>query len=91
MTLAFGQPNMIGKQYSGPEMTDPSIEWQLYQALCDDGQRKKVASLLMSALTLEDFPTDEIINQALDQLAMRPDIETFGDIHLWRHSEIRRV
>jgi hypothetical protein len=72
-------------------MTDVGkIEDQLYKTLAPAARQIKVAMLLARAFPDLDLPGDEIINNALDILAERHDIETFGDFHQWRRSEIRR-
>lgn len=66
------------------------IEDRLYETLRPDAPQIKVAMLLAKTFKDLDFPADEIINTALDRLAARKDIETYGDIYRWRRSEIKR-
>lgn len=67
-----------------------SIERALYSTLVLEGRQIKIAMLLVKALGSSDFPADDIVNLALDKLVIRDDIQSFGRIHKWRHSEIKR-
>lgn len=62
------------------------------------GSRKKVALIVVLATSnlpeyenLDDEPTLAKVNAALDILAQRSDVQAFGNIANWRHSEILRV
>ena len=74
-------------------MTIPTIEeilHQLYEALTPDARPRKVARLVSELVGLEVDQSEVLINDALNRLAQLPDIETYGDIRKWRHSEIMR-
>jgi len=62
----------------------------LYANLVPDSHQIKVAMLIVIALDISDFPADDIVNSALDKLVLRNDIQSFGQIHKWRNSEIKR-
>ena len=66
------------------------IEDRLHATLVPDAAQIKVAMLIGRAFKDLDIPPDEAVNAALRNLAQRPDVETFGDIYRWRHSEIKR-
>jgi hypothetical protein len=60
--------------------------------------RKKVALIVVLATSnlpefenLDDEPTLAKVNAALDILVQRSDVQAFGNIENWRHSEIFRV
>lgn len=75
-------------------MSDGSInelEMAMYEALAAGKPQIKVAMLIVRAFGTDDLPAEDSIDAALERLAERQDIETFGMIKRWRHSEIRRV
>lgn len=62
------------------------------------GSRKKVALIVVLATcnltefeNLDDEPTLAKVNAALDILVQRSDVQAYGNIENWRHSEIFRV
>ena len=67
------------------------IEELLYKQLRVGAPCIKIAMLISCAFEGRDFPPDELINEALEHLARRKDVETFGIIQKWRRSEIKRV
>jgi len=71
-------------------LENEEIERMLYANLVPDSHQIKVAMLLVRALGISDFPADDIVNSALDKLVLRSDIQSFGQIHNWRNSEIKR-
>ncbi|WP_152912478.1 hypothetical protein [Candidatus Rhodobacter oscarellae] len=66
------------------------VEDRLYATLVPGARQIKVSMLLVKAFPHLDFPADEIVNSALATLAERHDVEIFGDVNEWRHSEILR-
>jgi len=74
-------------------VTDPTIEeilQQLYEALPPGARPRKVARLVSDLVGLDFDKSEDLINHALEGLARRPDIETYGDVRRWRYSEIMR-
>ena len=74
---------------SGDNIND--LEMAMYETLVPGRLQIKVAMLIVRAFGTDDFPAEDSINAALERLAERQDIETFGMIKRWRHSEIRRL
>ena len=75
-------------------MSDGSIselEIAMYEPLVPGRPQIKVAMLIVRAFGIDGRPAEDSIDAALQRLAKRQDIETFGLIKRWRHSEIRRV
>ncbi|WP_421983092.1 hypothetical protein [Roseibium sp.] len=66
------------------------LEAVLYERLEPGRRQMKVAMLLAMTFGGKTLPSSDIVNAALERLAQRTDIETFGDIRTWRRSEIRR-
>ncbi|MGR3647647.1 MAG: hypothetical protein ACU0BJ_04330 [Shimia sp.] len=66
-----------------------AVEKLFYAQLVPDKPQIKIAMLLVRAFD-EELPPDGTINMALDKLILRHDIQSFGLIHDWRHSEIKR-
>ena len=67
-----------------------AVERLLYAQLVPDNPQIKIAMLVASAFGDDEIPTDETVNLALDKLVLRHNIQSFGLIHKWRHSEIMR-
>ena len=74
---------------SGDKIND--LEMAMYEALVLGRPQIKVAMLIVHAFGTDDLPADASIDAALERLVMRQDIEAFGVIKHWRHSEIRRL
>ena len=51
----------------------------------------KIAMLIARVFRTDELPSDDRIDAALERLAARQDIEAFGVIKRWRHSEIKRL
>ena len=73
-------------------MTDPidHLEAAMYAALAPGAPQIKVARLVTDACDIDNLPPENTINAALERLVTRHDIDAFGIIKRWRHSEIRR-
>lgn len=74
-------------------MTIPTIEdilHQLYEALPPGARPRKVARLVSDLVDVDIDQSEPLISDALFRLAQLPNIETYGDISRWRHSEIMR-
>ncbi|MEL7011855.1 MAG: hypothetical protein AAFO72_01105 [Pseudomonadota bacterium] len=67
-----------------------AVEQRFYASLLPGAPQIKVALLIARAFKDLETPEDETINEALDKLIERSDIEAFGDVHHWRKSEIKR-
>ncbi|MCT4558357.1 MAG: hypothetical protein N4A61_09900 [Pelagimonas sp.] len=67
------------------------LELAMYDALIAGGLQIKVALLIARTFGTEDPVAEARIKAALERLAQRHDIEVFGNINRWRHSEIRRL
>ena len=67
------------------------LEMAMYETLVPGKPQIKVAMLIVRAFGTDDLPAEDGIDAALERLAERQDIETFGMIKRWRHSEIRRL
>ena len=67
------------------------LELAMYDALVAGKPQIKVALLIVRTFGTDDLPADDRIDAALERLADRQDIEAFGVIKRWRHSEIRRL
>ena len=67
-----------------------ALEELLYQILVPGGRQIKTALLIARACKTEEISEGDVLDAALDLLWQRQDIEVFGSIHKWRHSEIRR-
>lgn len=67
------------------------LELAMYDALVAGKPQIKVAMLIVRTFGTDDLPAEDRINAALERLADRQDIETFGVIKRWRYSEIRRL
>ena len=65
------------------------IEDALYACLVPGAPQIKVAMLIGRAFG-PNLPVETTVDEALQSLARRPDIETFGMISNWRRSEIKR-
>lgn len=74
---------------SGDNIND--LEMAMYETLVLGRPQIKIAMLIGRAFGTHDLPAEDSIDAALERLAERQDIETFGMIKRWRHSEIRRV
>jgi len=75
-------------------MSDDSIndiEATMYETLLPGKPQIKVAMLIGPAFRTDNLPDDDLIDAALMLLAKRQDIQTFGAIKRWRHSEISRL
>ena len=75
-------------------MSDGSIsdlELAMYNRLVAGKPQIKVVMLIARTFEADALPADDCIDAALERLAARHDIETFGLIKRWRHSEIRRL
>ena len=67
------------------------LEIQMYETLVPGAKQIKVAALIYDAFCeRDDWPPDAEINEALGILISREDIQSFGIITKWRHSEILR-
>ena len=73
-------------------MTDPidHLEAAMYATLVPGAPQIKVARLVTDACDIDNLPPENTINAALERLVTRHDIDAFGIIKRWRHSEIRR-
>lgn len=67
------------------------LEMAMYETLVPGRPEIKVAMLIVRAFGTDDLPAVDSIEAALERLAERQDIETFGMIKRWRHSEVRRL
>jgi hypothetical protein len=67
------------------------IEARLYDTLVPGAPSIKTAMLLLRTFKDEELPNAELINQALGQLAQRPDVASFGNLAQWRSSELMRM
>ncbi|SFR32051.1 hypothetical protein SAMN04488005_0237 [Yoonia tamlensis] len=65
------------------------IESEFYDALVHRKRQTKVAMLIATTFRDKEIPSEEYINLALDQLVLREDVQSFGLIHRWRHSELK--
>lgn len=74
---------------SGDTIND--LEMAMYETLAPGQPQIKVALLILRAFGTDDPPAGDRIDAALERLAGRQDIETFGMIQRWRHCEIRRL
>ncbi|MEO1176208.1 MAG: hypothetical protein AAFV87_03470 [Pseudomonadota bacterium] len=74
---------------SGDNIND--LEMVMYETLVPGRPEIKVAMLIVRAFGTDDLPAEDSIEAALERLAERQDIETFGMIKRWRHSEVRRL
>jgi hypothetical protein len=85
-----GAPDRLGNGMTRRD--DPQeLERPLYEALIVGAPQMKVTRLILRVVPDTDDWDHEEIDEALSRLIHRPDIEPFGDIHNWRHSEIRRI
>ena len=74
---------------SGDKIND--LEMAMYETLVPGRPQIKVAMLIVRAFGTDDLPAEDSIDAALERLAERQDIEAFGMIKRWRHSEIKRM
>ncbi len=74
---------------SGDNIND--LEMAMYETLVPGRPEIKVAMLIVRAFGTDDLPAEDSIEAALERLAERQDIETFGMIKRWRHSEVKRL
>lgn len=68
-----------------------NLELAMYDTLVAGKPQIKVAMLIVCTFGTNDLPAEDSIDAALERLAERQDIETFGMIKRWRHSEVRRL
>lgn len=74
---------------NGGSLSD--LELAMYDTLGAGKPEIKVAMLIVRTFGTDDLPAKDSIDAALERLAERQDIETFGMVKRWRHSEIRRL
>ena len=67
------------------------LEESFYGALVPGMRQRKIAWLIATVCAGREIPSDDIVAAALHRLADRSDVKTFGIIHHWRHSEIKRL
>ncbi|MBM1312035.1 hypothetical protein JQT66_17480 [Sulfitobacter mediterraneus] len=67
------------------------LETAMYEALDPGKPQIKVAMLVARTFGDCELAADDTINIALERLASRADIQSFGLINRWRHSEIKRL
>ena len=72
-------------------MNTDDIERKLYESLVPGAPSIKTALLLMRAYSDETLPSETLINEALGLLGRRSDVAAFGNLVLWRHSELMRL
>ncbi len=63
----------------------------MYQTLVAGKPQIKIATLIARACHGSEMPDDAVIAETLKELIGREDIQCFGDIQQWRHSEIVRL
>lgn len=67
-----------------------TVEQLLYAQLVPDSPQIKIAMLVARAFHDNKILTDETVDLAMSRLVLRHDIQSFGVIRNWRHSEIKR-
>jgi len=70
--------------------TATEIELRFYEMLVAGRHQIKVAMLIARTFKGQEIPDDALINEALDLLVRREDIEVLGPYNRWRRSEIKK-
>ena len=67
------------------------LETAMYETLIPGKPQIEVAMLIARTFGTDEYPADASIDAAVERLMTRQDVEAFGVIKRWRHSEIRRL
>ena len=67
------------------------IESRLYRALEPGKPQIKIAMMVARAFKNEDIPDEREVTKAIKTLVQRNDIQSFGQVTNWRHSEISKT